>query len=91
MFVAPKIDWNSCGKISAISSNTACCIENRTKRGNCGFLDPVDKPIKTMNPPKGIAFSKATNGANGNKGSAIKGKSLMTYWPNGIASDMGSK
>merc|ERR1719353_2000774 len=91
MFVAPKIDWNSCGKISAISSNTACCMLNRTKRGNCGFRLPVDNPIKTMKPPKGIAFSSATNGANGSKGSAIKGKSLITYWPKGIASLIGSK
>merc|ERR1719486_248371 len=37
MFVAPKIDWNSCGKISAMSSKTACCMLNRTKRGNWGF------------------------------------------------------
>merc|ERR1719181_473325 len=91
MFVAPKMLWNSCGKISAMSKSTACCIENRTNRGNCGFLDPVDKPIKTMKPPKGIAFSSATNGANGSNGSAISGKSLITYWPNGIASLIGSK
>merc|ERR1712216_676493 len=91
MFVAPKIDWNSCGKINAMSKSTACCIENRTNLGNCGFRLPVLNPIKTINPPKGIAFSSATNGANGKSGSAIKGKSLMTYWPNGIASDMGSK
>merc|ERR1711965_352405 len=91
MFVAPKIDWNSCGKISAISSNTACCMLNRTKRGNCGFRLPVDNPMNTINPPNGIAFSSATNGANGNNGSAISGKSLMTYCPNGIASDIGSK
>ena len=59
--------------------------------GKLRFRLPVLNPINTINPPKGIAFSSATNGANGNKGSAIKGKSLMTYWPNGIASDMGSK
>merc|ERR1719258_713529 len=33
MLVAPKIDWNSCGKISAISSKTACCMLKRTNRG----------------------------------------------------------
>merc|ERR1719258_35439 len=54
MFVAPKMLWNSCGKISAMSKSTACCMLNRTNRG---FLDPVEKPIKTMNPPKGIAFN----------------------------------
>merc|ERR1711871_1166650 len=91
MFVAPKMLWNNWGKISAMSNNTACCMLNRTNRGNCGFLDPIDKPIKTMKPTKGIAFSSATNGAKGSNGKAIKGKSLMTYWPNGIASDMGSK
>ena len=91
IFVAPKIDWNSCGKISAMSNNTACCMLNRTNRGNCGFLDPVDKPIKTMKPPKGIAFSKATNGANGKSGKAMRGKSLITYWPKGMASLIGNK
>merc|ERR1719263_2745087 len=91
MFVAPKIDWNSCGKISAISSSTACCIENRTNLGNCGFRLPVLNPIKTIKPPNGIAFNNATNGANGSNGSAMSGKSLMTYWPKGIASDIGRR
>merc|ERR1719171_203797 len=91
MFVAPKMLWNNWGKISAMSNNTACCIENHTKRGNCGFLDPVDKPIKTMKPPKGIAFSSATNGAKGSNGKAISGKSLITYCPNGMASLIGNK
>merc|ERR1719263_11625 len=91
MFVAPKMLWNNWGKISAISSKTACCMLNRTNRGNCGFLDPVDSPMNTINPPNGIAFSSATNGANGRNGSAMSGKSLITYCPNGIASDIGSK
>merc|ERR1719171_2174612 len=91
MFVAPKIDWNSCGKISAMSKSTACCIENRTNRGNCGFRLPVLNPIKTMKPPKGIAFNNATNGAKGSNGKAISGKSLMTYCPKGIASLIGSR
>merc|ERR1719409_289835 len=91
MFVAPKIDWNSCGKISAISNSTACCMLNRTNRGNCGFREPVLSPMNTINPPNGIAFSSATNGANGKSGKAMSGKSLMTYWPKGIASDIGSK
>merc|ERR1719324_870564 len=91
MFVAPKMLWNNWGKISAMSNNTACCMLNRTNRGNCGFLDPVDKPIKTMKPPKGIAFSSATNGAKGSNGKAISGKSLITYWPKGIASDIGRR
>merc|ERR1719171_3253514 len=91
MFVAPKIDWNNCGKISAMSNNTACCMLKRTNLGNCGFLDPVDSPMNTMKPPKGIAFNNATNGAKGSNGKAISGKSLITYWPNGIASLIGNK
>ena len=91
IFVAPKMLWNNWGKINAISSSTACCMLNRTKRGNCGFRLPVDNPMKTIKPPKGIAFNNATNGANGSNGSAIKGKSLITYWPKGMASLIGNK
>merc|ERR1719502_1190562 len=77
MFVAPKIDWNNWGKMSAMSKSTACCIENRTNLGNCGFRLPADSPMNTIKPQNGIAFSSATNGANGSNGSAMSGKSLI--------------
>ena len=41
MFVAPKIDWNSCGKISAISQRPAA--SKTPERWNTGF-GPVDSP-----------------------------------------------